>query len=97
MFIDAGATFANTAKSSVDAAAKSGVIFGFVGGIIRYKLILPLYNKYYNSGGAMSFLWSMISCLQMILYLPLMKVNMPNLTANIFLALSISSFNFLPL
>jgi len=33
----------------------------------------------------------------MILYIPLMKVNMPSLTANIFIMLSLSSLNVLPL
>lgn len=44
----------------------------------------------------MKALWTMISCLQMILFLPLMNVNMPNLTANVFTALQVSAFTFFP-
>jgi len=33
----------------------------------------------------------------MILYIPLMKVNMPSVTANVFILLSLSSLNIMPL
>ena len=44
----------------------------------------------------MTLLWSMINSLQILQLLPLMAINLPSLTLDIFLNLSISQFNFIP-
>jgi len=67
---------------NTEIVAQSGVVFGFVGSIL--------------SGGGMSLLWTMINTLQVIEFLPLLNVNLPSFSLEVFKLLSISHFDFLP-